>query len=160
MFLSREELEVGIPGAVIIEPNTKAADLSKNKAWPWERWQELVDSLNLPWVQLGDTESQTLKGVRRVHTKHFRDALGYLDKCTLLVTTDGALHHAAAALGKKAVVLWGGLAPPQILGYELHRNICHADWWCGYNKPCVHCRDTMAKITVDEVRKAILEMRS
>lgn len=159
LFLSKEERAVGIPGAVIIEPNTKNADLSRNKAWPWERWQALVDRTPLPWVQLGDRESPTLKGVTRVSTKHFRDALGWLEKASLLVTTDGALHHAAAALGRPAVVLWGGLVPPSMLGYDAHRNISHAKDWCGLNKPCDHCRNAMESISVDEVREAILEMR-
>lgn len=159
LFLSKEEKAIGIPGCVIVEPNTKDADLSRNKAWPWDRWQALVDSIDLPWVQLGPLETRTLKNVKRGVTKSFRDALGWVNKASLIVTTDGALHHAAAALGKPAVVLWGGLAPPQVLGYDMHKNICHATEWCGYNKPCAHCKEAMDKITVEEVREAILEMR-
>lgn len=160
LFLSKDEKAVGIPGAVIIEPNTKDAELSRNKAWPWERWQALVDSLPLPWVQLGDREAKTLNGVTRVATKHFREALGWLEKASLVVTTDGALHHAAAALGRPAVVLWGGLVPPQILGYDTHKNIGHAQWWCGYNKPCDHCSAAMKAISVEEVMEAVREMRA
>ena len=159
LFLSKQEQAKGIPGAVIIEPHTKDAAMSKNKAWPWERWQELVNSLPLPWVQLGPHSARSLDGVTRHVTKEFRDSLGYLAKCSLLVTTDGALHHAAAALGKPAIVLWGGLVPPQILGYDIHKNICHADSWCGMNSACDHCKAAMEKITVEEVRSAILEMR-
>lgn len=158
VFLTPEEKRLGIPGCVIVEPHTKDAALSKNKAWPWERWQELVRSIDLPWVQLG--EGKGLDGVSRGVTKTFREAMGWIYSASLVVTTDGALHHAAAALGKPAVVLWGGLAPPQVLGYDFHKNLCHASYWCGFNKPCDHCRDEMNKITVDEVREAILEMRS
>ncbi len=159
LFLTKEEKALGIPGCVLIEPNTKTAELSKNKAWPMERWQAIVDSLPLPWVQIGAKDVPSLKGVNRVVTKNFRQALGWVNSCSLLVTTDGALHHAAAALGKPAVVLWGGLAPPQILGYDIHKNICHAETWCGYNRPCDHCKTAMESITVEEVRSAILEMR-
>jgi hypothetical protein len=159
LFLSPEEVKEGIPGAVLIEPHTKEGASSLNKAWPFERWQEVVDKLPLPWVQLGNAEPKSLKRVHRVVTKNFREALAYVDKCSLVVTTDGALHHAAAALGKKAVVLWGGLAPPSMLGYDFHKNICHATSWCGFNKHCDHCKTAMNRITVEEVIKGIHEMR-
>lgn len=159
LFLSAEEKKGGIPGAVLIEPHTKEGASSRNKAWPFERWQEVVDKIALPWVQLGNAESKTLNGVQRVVTRSFRDALPYVNQCSLLVTTDGALHHAAAALGKPAVVLWGGLAPPSMLGYDFHKNICHASAWCGMNRPCDHCKSAMEKITVEEVIKGIHEMR-
>jgi len=158
LWLSKEEKAIGIPGAVLIEPNTKNISMSRNKAWPFERWQAVVDALPLPWVQLGASDMPSLKGVKRINTQSYREALGYVEKCALLVTTDGALHHTAAALGKPAVVLWGGLAPPGILGYAAHKNICHADSWCGLSAPCNHCKDAMGKITVDEVVEAIREV--
>lgn len=159
LYLTPGAKKVGQVGAVLIEPNTKDFPLSKNKAWPWERWQEVVDRIDLPWVQLGSPESRSLERVRRVVTDSFMDALGWVYNASLVVTTDGALHHAAAALGTPAVVLWGGLAPPQILGYDSHINICHATTWCGSNFECQHCKDAMALITVDEVVKAVNESR-
>lgn len=160
LYLSHSEKASGIDGAVIVEPHTKNFPLSRNKAWPWERWQELVKSLDLPWVQLGPADAKTLEGVRRVVTHAFRDCLGHINRAALIVTTDGALHHAAAALGKPAIVLWGGLAPPSLLGWEGHVNICHATDWCGSNYDCPHCRKAMESITVDEVRAAIIRDRA
>ena len=157
LFLSDEERSSGIPDAVIIEPNTKDYGLSLNKAWPWDRWQELVKRLDLPWVQLGPEESRTLDGVKRVVTKTFREALGHIEKASLVVTTDGGLHHAAAALKVPAVVLWGGLAPHTVLGYDFHTNICKTDRVCGSFHACAHCFDAMNAITVDEVETAVKE---
>lgn len=159
LWLSKQEKATGVPGAVLIEPHTKNTPLSKNKAWEWDRWQRLVDSLPLPWVQLGAPDMPSLNGVKRIKTKSYREALGFVNQCSLLVATDGALHHTAAALGKPAVVLWGGLAPPSILGYPAHRNLCHATYWCGLNAPCEHCKEAMSKISVDEVVEAVREMR-
>lgn len=156
LFLTDEEKASGIEG-VLIEPNTKDFGLSLNKAWPWERWQELVKRIDLPWVQLGPEESRSLDGVKRVITKTFREALGYINKASLVVTTDGAMHHAAAALGKPAVVLWGGLAPHTVLGYDFHTNICKTDRVCGSFQACAHCSDAMSAITVEEVEKAVRE---
>lgn len=157
LFLSDEEKASGIEGAVLIEPNTKDYGLSLNKAWPWDRWQEVARRIDLPWVQLGPEESRSLDGVKRVVTKTFRDALGYIRKASLVVTTDGGLHHAAAALGVPAVVLWGGLAPHTVLGYDFHTNICKTDRVCGSFHACAHCHDAMNAITVDEVARAIEE---
>jgi ADP-heptose:LPS heptosyltransferase len=155
LFLTPEEKRQCIPGCVIVEPHTKDKEFSRNKAWPFEKWQELVDGLDLPWVQLGGEESKSLKNVKRIVTKTFRDSLGYLNNSALLVTTDGALHHAAAALGKKAVVLWGGLAPHSVLGYDSHINICKTDYACGSVLTCEHCKQAMDAITVAEVKEAI-----
>jgi hypothetical protein len=160
LFLTAEEKAAGIQGAVLIEPHTKSQEFSRNKVWPWDRWQEVVSRLDLPWVQLGSEENTSLDGVKRVVTKSFRDALGYINKASLVVTTDGALHHAAAALGKPAVVLWGGLAPWTVLGYSTHTNICKATSVCGSIKSCSHCQKAMEAITVEEVIKAIDEMRA
>lgn len=155
LFLTEAEKKRCIPGCVIIEPHTKEKEFSRNKAWPWERWQALVDALPLPWVQVGHPEVKSLNGVTRALTRSFREALGYVNSCSLVVTTDGALHHAAAALGKPAVVLWGGLAPHTTLGYDFHTNICMTDRVCGSIGPCDHCKEAMQAITVEMVREAI-----
>ena len=156
IYLAPEEM-VGVPGAVIVEPHTKQQmGFSRNKAWPWERWQELVRSLDLPWVQLVPPRARVLDGVRAIPTQ-FREALAHIADASLVVTTDGAFHHAAAALGKSAVVLWGGAAPSRILGYETHTNIGHEPDACGSINDCDHCKRAMERITVEEVKGAIEE---
>jgi len=157
VWLDDEEKKLGIPGAVIVEPNVKAkSPFSMNKAWPWERWQTLVKSLDLPWVQLVHSDVPRLKGVKHVEAT-FREALSHINLASLVVTTDGAFHHAAAALRKPAVVLWGGLVSPLILGYKGHKNIWHGAESCGTVGECDHCKQAMASIEVDEVKEAIEE---
>jgi hypothetical protein len=159
IFLTDEEKSLGIEGAVLVEPHTKTEyGFSRNKAWPWERWQELVDTVNAPWVQLTYGDKKALNGVRSVSTESFRESLPYINKASLIVTTDGAIHHAAAALGKKAVVLWGGVASPDLLGYKTHKNICHEEHPCGSIVDCEHCVEAMKRITVDEVASAVLDL--
>jgi ADP-heptose:LPS heptosyltransferase len=159
IFLTDEEKAQGIEGAVLVEPHTKTEyGLSRNKAWPWERWQELVNTVNVPWVQMGPKGTRILEGVSHVETESFRSTLPYINKASLIVTTDGAIHHAAAALGKKAVVLWGGVASPDLLGYKTHKNICHEEHPCGSIVDCEHCVEAMKRITVDEVAGAVLDL--
>ena len=49
--------------------------------------------------------------------------------------------HAAAALDKKAVVLFGGYIHPNTTGYNFHYNIYIdiEDSPCGMRKYCEHC---------------------
>ena len=143
---------------ILIEPNTKADfKLGQNKDWGFDRWQE-VANLDLPFMQTGVADKQGLAGVSRVVTNSFRDALKVLSGARLLVTTDGALHHAAAALGVPAVVIWGGVASPKNLGYDMHKNIWHGAEPCGmHSKVCDHCKRALDAVTVEEVKQAVLE---
>jgi ADP-heptose:LPS heptosyltransferase len=155
LYLTEEEKAKCLPGVVIVEPHTKQElAFSRNKAWPWERWQELVKTLDLPWVQLGAPGLRPLEGVRRIETPNFRDALGYLNSASLLVTTDGALHHAAAALKVPAVVLWTGASDPKIAGYKTQTNLRKTNT-CGSKVECEHCKIGMERISVEMVADAI-----
>lgn len=140
---------------ILVEPHTKDKFTGPNKRWAWERWQEVV-KLPYDFVQTGPVESETLPGVRRIITKTFREALSVLSGARLLVTTDGALHHAAAAMGIPAVVIWGGAASPVNLGYDFHVNLWHGAVPCGtHSSICPHCREALDAVTVEEVKSAI-----
>ena len=43
--------------------------------------------------------------------------------CNLFLGHEGGFAHAAAALSKPAVVIYGGWIPPEVTGYEFHENI-------------------------------------
>lgn len=143
---------------ILIEPNVKTLlRLGPNKDWGFSRWQE-VAKMDLPFVQAGEKGKPALEGVKRIFTTDFRAAARLLSGAKLLVTTDGALHHAAAALGIPAVVIWGGVASPVNLGYKTHKNIWHGAEPCGtHSRDCEHCRRALDAVTVEEVKQAILE---
>lgn len=157
LYLTHEEHAQGAvisAGAVVIEPNTKVLD--GNKAWPFERWQELVRSLDVHWVQIGAPDARRLQGVRFVPTA-VRQAFGVLASARLFVGAEGALHHAAAALGTRAVVLWSEFISPAFTGYACQRNIRKTTAVCGSRMPCASCKASMDAITIEEVRSAIME---
>ena len=154
IHLLPEELDFSQRDFILIEPNVKGS-YGGNKDWGFDKWQRLVDELpECNFVQCG--HGRILRGVEVVPVRSFRHACGLLSHARLFVGTDGGLHHAAAAVGTGAVVVWGGLAPPAVLGYEGHINLCHAKEWCGSTKKCGHCSAALAKVSVDEVRAAIL----
>jgi ADP-heptose:LPS heptosyltransferase len=140
---------------ILIEPNVKRKfKLGENKDWGFGNWQKLVKQLDAEWYQMG--EGDKLDKSKHILTKSIDEAFNVLAGAKLLVTTDGALHHAAAAMGIPAIVLWGGLASPENLGYESHINLWHGDEPCGtHSKTCKHCKQAMAKISIDEVLTAI-----
>jgi ADP-heptose:LPS heptosyltransferase len=151
---------------VALEPHVKGSHSGENKAWPWERWNDLslaLDELGCRALQLSDPkQKRSLAGCRRAYLP-LRVALATLQLIPILVTTDGLLHHAAAAVGTPAVVLWGGRMDPERLGYPWHTNIYRPGPGspCGSRKErCLHCKACMESITVEEVVEACLRKKS
>jgi ADP-heptose:LPS heptosyltransferase len=77
-------------------------------------------------------------------------AIGYLGP-------EGGMHHASAAVGVPAVVIFGGYISPKVTGYEGHINLfTGTGLGCGNSQPC-EC-SCMAGITVGRVCEAVLSM--
>lgn len=144
---------------VIIEPNVKHR--ASNKQWPVERYQDVADQLicdGLDVIQF-DTGPNRLSGVRLIHAPNFRHACSAIERATLYIGAEGGLHHAAAALGTDAVVIFGGFISPKVTGYDSHTNLfTGTDLGCGNHLPCDHCRECMDKITVEQVYDAAIGM--
>lgn len=151
IFLLDEELKYQESGFIYIEPNTKGT-FGGNKDWGFDRWQEVVKKSPYRFIQ---GKGRRLDGVEQLETRTFRDACALLSRADFFVGTDGGLHHAAAALGKRAVVVWGGLVSPKILGYDTHINLHSGTRSCGSHKPCAHCKKALDWVTVDKVVNAI-----
>lgn len=145
-------------GMVMIEPNVKDVGHT-NKAWPVDRWADLVRYLDTPLVHCVPMSKQPYVATKvlKVITPTFRHAAAILSVSRLFIGTDGGLHHAAAAVGTPAVVLWSEFTSPEILGYPGMTNIRHAGEPCGSRVNCPGCREAMRRITVDEVLLAIKE---
>jgi hypothetical protein len=137
-----------VAGAVVIEPTIKDR-ASPNKAWVPGRWAELVAAMpDIKFVQLGPLGIDLLLGARHVPTRSFREAMGALSGAGAYVGPEGGLHHAAAAVGIPAVVLFGGFIAPENTGYKEHRNLFTGGYACGSRLPCAHCKKAMNDITV------------
>jgi len=120
-----ELFDIGIDararGLIVLEPSLKAS-ASPNKQWG--RWQELIDAYpQLPWAQLGNQQTRWLRGVVRLPAASFEAACAVLRACRFAVLPEGGLHHAAAALGVRAIVLFGPYMPPSVTGYVSHINL-------------------------------------
>jgi len=152
IYLTEEE-KTKDTGFVYIEPNVKGS-FGGNKDWGFHNWQKVVDALpHIRWVQ---GPGRRLRGVDQRDTGSFRGACGLLFGARFFVGTDGALHHAAAALGRRAVVVWGGLIGPETLGYDSHINLRGKGVKdCGSIVSCPHCKSALQQVSVDMVVEAV-----
>ena len=114
-----------------IEPCTNKDYFGNLRAWPFERWQAVVDAIRThspetAVVQVGLTDSKTLKGVLDLCGKMtFRETVALIGKARLFMGTEGGLMHAANAVKVEAIIVWGGLTLPEFAGYpEKHHIIC------------------------------------
>jgi len=146
--------ELHIPRAakgsyIVVEPGLKAG-ASPNKQWGAARWQALVDLMpDVDWVQLSPAGTPLLSGTRHGVARTFAHACTILSGAAAAVLPDGGLHHAAAALGVPAVVIFGGCTSPENLGYRDHVNLfdkAGGESPCGQRVPCAHCTRAMAAI--------------
>lgn len=119
-------------GRVVIESRIKAgAPVNKQ----WGKWSELqARRPDIPWLPMPELPS-------------FIHALAVLSVARAAVLPEGGLHHGAAAMGLRAVVIFGGYVSPANTGYDMHRNLFTGGEPCGNRQPCAHCREAMSQIT-------------
>jgi ADP-heptose:LPS heptosyltransferase len=149
-----------LPKFIVIEPNIKGTFSRNNKDWGFEKWQSVVDRLSreFVFVQLvPSNKTKVLKGVQVISTPSFRIAMAVMQKSEFILCPEGGVHHAAAALGKEAAVIFGGRISPKVLGYDFHHNLYvpDPDSPCGMNIACEHCKRCMDQIDPLEVIKIV-----
>jgi ADP-heptose:LPS heptosyltransferase len=141
---------------VLIEPNVPKKLGTINKAWNFNNYQALVDRLPATRFVQCDYGGRLLKNVTTIKTTNFREACSVLRKARLAILPEGGMHHAAAALEVRAIVLFGSWADPAVLGYPQHINITGgAKEFCGSFKECDHCIETLQSISVDSVLRHV-----
>lgn len=157
IYLSRFERQVAElfgPIGVVLEPNIKPK-ASPNKDWGRNRWARLAELLyrdGIEYVQLGPPTTETLKGARLIRTDSFRAACAVLARAKAAVLPEGGLHHAAAALNVKSVVIFGGFISPRQTGYRTQTNLFTGGEPCGMRAAmCDHCVRAMNQITPELV---------
>lgn len=140
---------------VLIEPNVPwHKSIALNKDWGVSRYQLVADYLR---HQAGVRVFQfsygkrRLAGVEVIPVSTFRQAAAALAGITFAIVPEGGLHHAAAAVGTKAIVIFGAFIPPAVTGYDSHVNLTGDFEFCGSLKTCAHCRVALNRITVEEV---------
>ena len=77
-----------------------------------------------------------------------RISFAIMSLSSVIITSEGGVHHFAAALKIPAYVIYGGVIHPDQTGYTDRDQMYYfvGDKPCGSQVPCSHCRDAMASI--------------
>lgn len=144
---------------VILNPVVKNTHSADNKDWGRHKWERLAARAPWPVMQCLPPDEEPVPGLYAIRTPTFYHAAAMLSLCRGLVTTEGGMHHAAGALRKPAVVIFGAFNLPSMFGYDFHSNIAEPDpEGLGQRRPHPACRAAMERITVDRVLEAMVEM--
>ncbi len=161
VYLTDAERQAGLSLArvvgryILIEPYSKHPNLR----WPLASWQALVEACpDLTFVQHTHAHSPALSGVLTVPAT-FRAACGLVAASACYIRTESGMCHAAAALARRQVTIWGGCMDWDVLGgyeYQIGVGVDQAPPSpCGSWETCDHCRRIMAAISVEAVERAI-----
>jgi ADP-heptose:LPS heptosyltransferase len=131
----------------------------KNQNWSHKKWGKTVEILKKNYLIINPTHQNSFTYQNTFsYGCNFRVACAIMKYCNLYLGPEGGFAHAAAALSKPGVVIYGGWIPPQIIGYDFHENL-YVDIEgspCGIrDRECDHCKKCMDLITVDNVINAV-----
>lgn len=149
-------------GRVILEPHIKAG-ASPNKQWGWVRWNRLAwllqEKHGVRVTQLGALGVPQLEGAEYVPTRSIREAAAVLAHARVAVLPEGGLHHTAAAVNARAVVIYGGFIAPAVTGYDDQVSLFSGEGLgCGMRVPCGHCANAMQNIKPEAVADRVMEV--
>lgn len=146
---------------VIFEPFIKPS-APVNKQWSVSKFQAAARLISqiAPVYQIAGQNSPVLGNFPVIRTSAFRDVFPYLKAASLYFGPEGGLHHATAAMGTKAIVLYGGFIAPQVTGYDSHVNLTgNALYACGVrNGACPHCQQAFDNISPEEVAEHAMKI--
>jgi len=121
-----------------------------NRDWGYENWKNFIKKYkkNILFLQSSHKDSKNIDGIFSFES-NFREACSVMMHCDLFVGWEGGFAHAAAALNKMALVLFGGWIDPKITGYDFHSNIYIniEGSPCGMHDNCDHCKKCIKLIT-------------
>jgi ADP-heptose:LPS heptosyltransferase len=146
----------------LIAINTISKEPSKN--WPSQYWQSLILKLSGKYdvVQLGAESEIDLQHTFRLAGKlNIRESVAVLEKCHLFIGPDSFLMHAAASIGLKSVIIFGGRVTPNNTGYYNNINLfermdCGPCWIHEEDgEVCQNNLECLARIKVDTVLENI-----
>ena len=163
--LTTQELELTYklreqPPYVVLGVDSKETTHSVNKTWPKEYWDGLAELIDMKCIRLHNPHSNDYKykHISNVYVNNARESYCYIRSASLVITTDGFLHHASASTNTKCAVIWTVTHPTQ-LGYPGQLNILdtqHSGCYT-YRQQCNECVEANKRITPTKVYNELLK---
>lgn len=149
---------------IFLEPSrikTSKNNASTNRNWGIEKWKLFLNKFKNEYlfIQSIFQDSDNIDGLFKFKSE-FREACAVLNRCDYVIGGEGGFTHAAGALNKKGLFIYGGWIDPKITGYEIHKNI-YIDIEgspCGMKTPCAHCKKCNEIMTVEMMSKNFSEL--
>ena len=131
----------------------------ENQNWGFKKWDKTIGILKKNYLIINASHQNSFSHQNTFsYDCNFRIACAIMKYCNLYLGPEGGFSHAAAAISKPGVVIYGGWIPPQVIGYDFHENL-YVDIEgspCGIrDRECDHCKKCMDLITVDNVINAV-----
>jgi len=109
---------------ILVNPHQKPK-APPNKRWPFEYFQEVVNSLkdDHEIIQLKEHHGQPSLLNATSYAPTLRQLAVYISSAVLVVSGEGLFHHLSAAFQTPTVVLFGGFVSPDVTGYDYQQSI-------------------------------------
>ena len=137
----------------LICPDVKQRLHYKNKDWGWRNWVDLVGIIrqHRPRQRLVRLHSPTsviqIAYVENIPCESVRDMISLSRQASLIITTEGAWHHIAAAHRIPAVVLYGHCTSPYPSEKHQHSGTGYPGQ-CNITSDTGPCYDTKGTCTI------------
>lgn len=139
-------------------------DYAPNKLWPY--YGDLIDGFggDIAFINAIPEDNEfnfpKVKGAHNIVCSSFRDACALLEACDLYLGNEGGMHHAAAALDKRGVVIFGNWISPKTTGYAIHDNVYVGDLNkpCGLMDECEECKRIMREIPTETIAEKVINV--
>ena len=141
VFVSNSKSEIQNPKLIALLPGARW----HNKRWPIEHFAEIARQIAkefpaasiaicVPWPAVSPIAGHCLNLCGQTSLP---EMIEWLRRCDLVITNDTGPMHAAAALGRPLVALFGPTEPRRTGPYGQLENVLHLDFPCA---PCLKAR--------------------
>jgi len=119
---------------------------SPYKNWPIAYWEQLCQrihrELGVKVLQIGHESDPGVEGIPRIVAPSIRHAVATIEACRLFIGLDSVFNHAAKAVKKRSIILWGS-TNPAAFGYAQNINLVNGCEWkpdMGNGPPLLKCQ--------------------
>lgn len=147
----------------IILPHSKD-NFTPIRSWGFDNYQQLVNSLNVNWVQSGLKEEKILENVKNLNgITSIRELFFLVQNSSFVISNDGSLNHIANSFDVTSFVIMSGFTNSKFIEYKNTITISREPQIecapCYLKEPCYRDKKFCTEdISVEMVKKKILNV--